>query len=309
MDGKRYCAIIVNYYGADDTLACIDSLNAAASNANVTLSIVVVDNSGEFGSFYSGDGIYIIHTGYNVGLARAWHIGCYNSIAQSADYIMLVNNDITVPLNFFEELESSIRRWGGACAFGPRILYDRDRSRIWSRGGRIKPFFGSVIHFGEGADSESVPRNDFETGHLSGCFLIIKREHFNAVGGVDTRYFFRGEEWDINYKLKKYGIKLIIADRADVFHKVNASHERFSPEMLYYAYRAKVLFAASIQPWWYFPLWYLCSLGYAGLIAPRKFARASGRKYKARILRRVLLMAVLHGWRRGPINPKDFRGE
>ncbi|WP_152606541.1 glycosyltransferase family 2 protein [Aquabacterium sp. NJ1] len=286
-----------------DTIACIQSLIKSAEHSECSLVVLVVDNSGDFPDQYDGP-VTVLKTGFNVGLAGAWYIAQYHHIAQASDYLIFLNNDTQADLAFFDGISKGVQKWGGQCAFGPRIHFSSDPQKIWSRGGRIKRFSASVVHAGEGVPVSKVETGDFETGHLSGCCMIINTESMNDIGGADTNFFFRGEEWDINYRLAQRGVKLVILDEVRLFHHVNGSHDRFDLKMLYLAYRSKMLFAKKIQPFWYFPVWLGLSYFYIIFVAANKFAKLSGRD--ALDIKPVLLKAFKDGLARDKIRIEDY---
>lgn len=295
-----FCVVIVNFHGYDETIRCVDSIIASAQGASAAVKIVIVENSDD--QFDPDDSRYtVFRTGHNVGLAGAWYIGFYSDVCQACDYVIFLNNDTKVADDFIDRLKEGVSRWGPNCAFGPRISYSEEPNRIWSRGGEIRRFPVRVVHHGEGTNGAELKPNDFETGHLSGCCLIVRVAHLNSIGGPDTNFFFRGEEWDINYRLRSAGVKLVLLDHAGVSHDVNGSHNRYSPLMLYYAYRAKVLFAKKILPWWYFPIWFVAGMIFSAVIAPRRFAGASGGDIPR--IRKALLAAFAHGMATNKILP------
>ena len=302
MSLKSFCILIVNYYGVDDTTECVSSLLDSARHVENDVKILIVDNS--FDNFrFSDQSVSILRTGHNVGLSGAWYIGFYSEIAQSCDYVVFLNNDAVVAKDFFRQVQSGCEKWGDDCAFGPRILHASDPDLVWSRGGEIQRYLVKIRHFGENQRADQLETADFETGHLSGCCMIVPTLHLNRIGGPDTNFFFRGEEWDLNYRLSCAGVKLVILDRAEVFHQVNQSHDRFAPKMLYLAYRAKVLFAKKILPWWYFPIWYGLALGYAATVSPVRFARQA--KYARSEIRNALVSAMHDGLRNNKIMPPE----
>lgn len=295
-----FCILIVNYHGREDTVACVASALAAAQKSDTSVKVLVVDNTADEFNF-ADDRVHTLRTGHNIGLSGAWYVGFYSATAQSCDYVILLNNDAVVAEDFFARLQTGIDRWGADCAFGPRIYHAADHGLIWSRGGEIARFTVKVRHFGENTRAEQVETGDFETGHLSGCCMIVRTAHLNRIGGPDTNFFFRGEEWDLNYRLRQAGIRLVILDRAEVFHEINGSHERFNPKMLYFAYRAKVLFAKKILPSWYFPIWFTSAVVFSVVLAAPRFARHS--KYDTPEIRKALTRALYEGLKHDKILP------
>ena len=298
-----FCFVIVNYFGHDDTVACVNSILAARAERDQT-RVLIVDNSGEQFDFCDTD-VTVLQTGHNIGLSGAWYVGFYAEVTQSCDYVIFLNNDATVAPDFIQQLSKGAETWGPSCAFGPRIYYSQDRERIWSRGGEIHRFGVKVVHYGENALASDLVAGDFETGHLSGCCLILRVAHLNQLGGPDTNFFFRGEEWDLNYRIVQAGIKLVILDRAHVYHDVNGSHDRFSPTMLYFTYRAKVLFAKKILPVWYLPIWFVLALVFTHLVTARRFAKAGGRPLA--LVRKSLMSALFEGLNNDKILPPQTK--
>lgn len=45
----------------------------------------------------------------------------------------------------------------------------------------------------------------FDAPITSGCFMFLRRQHFNAVGGFSENYFLYFEDFDLSIKLKKLG--------------------------------------------------------------------------------------------------------
>ena len=304
----KFCAIVVNYKSSKETISCIKSLEKSCSTTKgkVSLSVVLVNNSNEKFNLKDFNDIKIIESGKNIGLSAAWFLGFYNNVAQSCDYIILINNDATVKINFFNNLKKGINKWGGNCIFGPRIYSDKNRDFIWSYGGKINKWIASVKHYEKDLkNSKKDSRNDFETFHLSGCCLIISKKDLEEIGGPNVNYFFRGEEWDLNYRLSKNGKKLILLDELEIYHKINSSHDRYEPKMLYYAYAAKSLFAKTIMPRWYFNLWWILSIPYTLFIATNKFHKNSS--YSKKMIRKYLIKGLFDGKKNAKISSIEFK--
>jgi GT2 family glycosyltransferase len=269
----RFWAIIVNYNNQEETLQAVKHLQrSAAAESNAELLVTVVDNSDR--DFFNATGAFdVVSADGNIGLSPAWCLAFDQRPEADPDYVIFLNNDAVVSDDFFAQLEKGIKKWGRDCAFGPRIYYRDQPDLVWSRGGEISPLAVSVKHFGEGVHKDTLEPGDFETGHLSGCCMIVPYRQLNDIGGPDPNFFFRGEEWDLNYRLGRAGVRLVILDEMSVWHTINASHDRFSADMLYLAYRAKVLFVRKHHPFWWFPIWWMAGLTYSALFAHIKFAR------------------------------------
>ena len=302
----RLFVVVANYNSPLETDACIRSLEEA-DGPLFDQRVVVIDNS-DSGLSYSHPGIQVIRPGENVGLGEAWARGFAFAESERANYCLFLNNDALVTPDFFYEMKRGIDTHGRESVLGPRILTADGSGRVWSRGGTISVWRASVHHLG-GHDDAALPSQDFETGHLSGCCLLAPVELLRRIGGPDGRFFFRGEEWDLNHRLSKIGARLMVCDRARVYHRIGRSHDRFSPRMLYFAYRAKVLFARKHQARLWFPVWYAFGLAYAFSVGPLKFLVWSGRSASwsdLRAMQRALTGAFLDGLGKDRIEGADY---
>jgi GT2 family glycosyltransferase len=301
--------VIANYNSSVETDACLSAICGGAESGLV-LKIVVIDNSDVEPPYHHPD-VRVIRPGTNIGLGAAWARGYLLADSIAADYCVFLNNDAVLDKQFFVEMMAGVETYGERTALGPRIVRADGSGAVWSRGGEISIWRASVFHHGGGLDDASLPRKDFETGHLSGCCIFVPMKLLREIGGPDDRYFFHGEEWDLSHRLRHAGARLVIRDSAIVHHGVSKSHDRLSPRILYFAYRAKVLFAKKHQPPLWFPIWYSIGLSYAALFAPLKFALWSraARSWKTiRSLQGALVRAFVDGLAKRRIEEADYRG-
>lgn len=140
--------------------------------------------------------------------------------------------------------------------------------------GRINKWLAKVTHFSE------LPKhigNYYETEHLSGCFMVLPKKVYEIVK-PDQGYFFRGEEWDLNYSFKQEKFKPRIYPEILINHKENGSHNRFGNKFIYLAFRAKLRFARRVSPLPYF-VWLSIWVSYCAVPGYFYFHTHSGIKY------------------------------
>jgi len=300
--------IIANYNSSAETDACLSAIRET-EDSGFAIRVVVIDNS-DAESPYRHHDATVIRPGKNIGLGAAWTRGYLFADSIAADFCLFLNNDAVLDSRFFVEMKAGVEAYGERTALGPRIVRTDDSGTVWSRGGEISVIRASVSHFGGGLDDAALAVEDFETGHLSGCSVFVPMGLLREIGGPDDRYFFHGEEWDLSHRLRQAGARLIIRDSAIVRHGVSRSHERLSPRILYFAYRAKVLFAQKHQSSIWFPIWYGIGLTYAAILAPLKFAfwsREAGSLTAILSLQKALVRAFLDGVGLRKIEETDYR--
>ena len=137
--------ILINWNGADDTIACLRSLDRAQGDFRV----VVADNGSTDDSIeriskclselsLESD---LLPLGQNWGFAVGNNKGIEYARRYNPDSYMLLNNDTEVEPDFLIRIEKQRRQCADIKIFGPLILYWSDRERIWSCGGKLT--FGS----------------------------------------------------------------------------------------------------------------------------------------------------------------------
>jgi hypothetical protein len=65
-----------------------------------------------------------------------------------------------------------------------------------------------------------------EVDVLTGCFLLVRREAYESVGGFDEAFFFGGEEVDWCLRMRKAGWKRVFTPSARITHLGGASGAR-----------------------------------------------------------------------------------
>ena len=94
---------------------------------------------------------------------------------------------------------------------------------------------------------DEVDRGQFDSprrvDHAPACCLLIRREVFDQIGMMDSRYFTYVEDTDFSYRAKMAGVKLMYIPHATVLHKAHSlTGGLFSPFMMRYTTRNRVYF-------------------------------------------------------------------
>lgn len=220
--------IIVNWNTKDLLLDCIKSL--IETTKKIKIEIIVVDNASSDGSpeavQQNFPRVKIIVNKDNLGFARANNIGIMGSKGR---YICLVNSDIKVINNALDQMISYMDNNPGVGVLGPKTLNAdmtlrkncRKYPSLWNMFCRSLglhvlfpriPFFSDtlMIYF----DHSTIKKVNV----LPGCFLLVRREALNDVGGLDENFFIYGEDKDWCKRFNYSGWDIHFFPSAEVIH-------------------------------------------------------------------------------------------
>ncbi|MDD3643093.1 MAG: glycosyltransferase family 2 protein [Candidatus Krumholzibacteria bacterium] len=215
--------IVLNWNGAAVIGPCLDSLSRVE---RPPLSVIVVDNGSTDGSAATVRERYpwaeLIENGENLLFAGGNNVGIRRALERGASAVLLLNNDTEVDPEFAERLLGAFGDPSTGIA-GPRIYYHDDPRRIWYGGGDFHPLTGVPRHRdirrleGPGAAGAG------ETGWVTGCALLARREVFEQIGLLDPAYRIYCEDVDLCLRASRAGWRIRYEPAARVWHKVSSS--------------------------------------------------------------------------------------
>jgi len=214
--------VILNYNGARHLQQYLPSvLKTDYSN----LRIIVADNCSTDDSLAvlasEFPQVQIIKLSSNYGFT-----GGYIRALEEVDspYLVLMNSDVRVELNWLSEAMNCMRRDEYIAAVQPKILSDQRPTHFeyaGAAGGMIDkwgyPFCRGRL-FDEleedlGQYNESTP-----IFWASGCALLIKNEVYKNAGGLDPVFFAHLEEIDLCWRIQRMGYAIQYAPKSVVYH-------------------------------------------------------------------------------------------
>ena len=234
--------IILNWNGADDTLACLQSLAGAAGE----FVVYVVDNGSaddsvpRIQSWIDENGevnVRLVSLDRNYGFAMGNNKGLEIAAKESPDSYLLLNNDTEVLPDFLVRLQEFSARHPQYRVLTPKINYYYDKQKIWNCGGRL--FFGFRKYFYAGCpDSAVKEKGHIDISFVTGCALFFYPELLNEHGHLLTERFFFGEEdFEFSMRMQKGNIRVACVLDSLIYHKVGASGNRMHrPGKLYLHY-------------------------------------------------------------------------
>jgi len=223
-DATKVVAVVLNWNGTADTIACVRSLVRIEQPG---LEILVVDNGSRSSPaaalLEAGLDVAIVETGVNLGYAGGNNVGIRWAEARGADFVWILNNDTEVDSGALAPLLEAARRSPRCGAFGSRVLRGDDPSRIWVAWGRVT-WRQSLIEL-VGENESDGPRFDAEqeVEWIPGCALLFRSAALADVGGFDEDFFAYHEDVDWAARARRKGWTSRFVPASRVVHHIHGS--------------------------------------------------------------------------------------
>jgi hypothetical protein len=262
-NGPIVSIIVVSYNTQEMTLACIRSVIA---ETQAPYELLVVDNASSDGSAEAiadeFPEITLLAESENHGFAGANNIAAKNARGQ---YILLLNPD-TVVLNSaidklvaFAKAKPEAKIWGGRTVFDDGSLNPTccfQRISLWKLFCRASGI--ALLFRNHRMVSETYGRWKMDEARpvdiVAGCFLLVPRQLWEALGGFDLAYFMYGEEADLCLRAKaQFGAKPHFTPHAQIVHYGGAS-EPVRADRRVRLFKSKMRLIEDHLPKWQRPL-------------------------------------------------------
>ncbi len=234
---------IVSYNTRELTTRCLRSI--LDSGPAAACEILVVDNASTDGSADAIErelpSVRLLRSEVNLGFAAA------NNLARRharGERFLLLNPDTRVRGDAIDRLLAFSLAHPEAGITGGRTLHDDGSLNPWSCRGRPTPWgmfcqaLGLTTAFRmhpwfDPASLGSWQRDSVrEVDVVVGCFLMITRELWDALGGFDPAFFMYGEETDLCLRARVRGFRPMITPDAAVVHHGGASEPVEAPKLV-----------------------------------------------------------------------------
>jgi GT2 family glycosyltransferase len=146
-------------------------------------------------------------------------VTCNNgATAASGDVVILLNNDTLPQRGWLEPLLRLLRDRPDAGAVGGKLVYPDGRLQ---EAGGIVYSDGSTANFGKWQHALDDPLFNYvrEVDYVTGALIATRRDLFNELGQLDTRYRpIYYEETDYCFRLRQQGYKIYYHPESVVIH-------------------------------------------------------------------------------------------
>lgn len=232
--------VILQYNQAEATLKCLESI---LKNNYEDFFVVLVDNCSNEKNFNKikdkeYEKVKVIRNSENSGYGGGNNLGADFAIKNGADFILILNNDTTVPQNIISELVKKARQ-------------DMVLSVPINEG--HETIYGGMYRWlsTEGRHLKSPTQISPPLTYLVGACLFIPKNIWQSVGPIDDNYFLYFEDMDYCARIKKAGFGLNIINSVNISHEVSLSTKKLgNPALFYLHYRNSLIFQSRFAPWY-----------------------------------------------------------
>ena len=225
--------IIVNWNSGKFLQETMQSL--FYKNKDVSFETIIIDNDSDkneesylyLDRVLEYNNVTLVKSDKNLGFAKANNAGM--QIAKGWKFFLL-NPDVIFQDNCIKILSDYLDNNPDVGMVGPKVLSpDGSFQQPCLRG---KPYPKDTLFHLMGL-AKAFPNNEFFNGYalwhldrnqiqecwaLAGCSMMIKREVYDKIGGIDERYFMYQEETDWGIECRKAGYKVIYNPNSVITH-------------------------------------------------------------------------------------------
>ncbi len=245
--------IIVNYNVREFLHHALVSLQKAMKG--IRCEIIIVDNASDDGSIEMVRRrfatVHLIANKANLGFARANNLGLKRARGK---LFLLINPDtivqedtLRVMLKFFAENPDvglagcKILNPDGTFQLACRRSFPRPWVALTKMAG-LSALFPRSRFFGKYNLTYLNPDETYEIDAVSGSFMMIRREAYEQVGGLDEDFFMYGEDLDWCYRIQQAGWKNYYVHSTQIIHYKGESTKRSDLNEIRTFYQAMHLF-------------------------------------------------------------------
>lgn len=279
---SNVCVLLLNWNGADQTIACLESLDQ-----HCDVPVVIIDNGSTDDSIErltqylkstpqadvlitDEDQIKGITQRYkrtlvsnrgNYGYAGGNNVGINYALAAGYDYFWVLNNDIVLEAGALDALLETMES-DPNCGFAASVLvYTNNPSIVQCvGGGMVYPWLGKTKLIGKNANRSELtpglstfPKPDY----VMGASMLISRAMIEKVGPMEHRYFMYSEEVDWQHRATKAGFTHRVSENSFARHGDSGSSKGRSHMFHFYRNRAAIMYNKKFHS---LPIWLVSAL-------------------------------------------------
>jgi len=243
---NKVSIVIVSYNTKDFLRACLASISD--HYPGLLPRVTVVDNASGDGTVSSVETefpeVRLIKNSANLGYARAVNQGIE---ASDTPYVLVLNPDIEVRAGSVENMVTFMDSHGDAGIAGARLVYPDGTLQPSCRTFYTLPvvllrrtFLGKLFPNAKAVRDHLMADWDHKTNRpvdwVIGASMIVRKEAFERVGGMDERFFLYLEDVDWCSRMRKHGYRVYYVADAEMKHHHRRESARLLPDRKFMAH-------------------------------------------------------------------------
>lgn len=209
-------ALILNWCCAHETAACVEQIE---KSDYPNCKILIIDNGSTDGS---GEFLQkrfpkhsFIQTGKNLGYAGANNIGIKYALEHGAQYVWIVNPDVSVGPSSLEKMIDVMIENKEAGIAGPRLCQRYKNETRYQDGAGLDKQRGYVpIHKPEADITSLTKEKTIDADYIVGCSMLLKSEMIKRIGLIREDFFMYREDVELCLRAQKNGWKTVVCTSA-----------------------------------------------------------------------------------------------
>lgn len=221
-------SIVIPHYGDPaPTLKLIESLQTQQEIAPEDIEIIVSDDFSPV-PFPLVERVLVIRRNVNGGFSSAVNTGAWEATGR---WLFILNSDLSISDTFIANMLAQVESRTLALA-SPQVLGHNGKhqwvARKFPTTAHIAwEWFTPLARFKNtdwwhrlvGHDVEACrAKATVETDWVMGACMLIPREIYNRIGGMDERFYMNSEEVDLQRRLAEAGVPRILVPQVSVTH-------------------------------------------------------------------------------------------
>ncbi|HJQ46134.1 MAG TPA: glycosyltransferase [Amycolatopsis sp.] len=214
--------IVVNYRGADDTVACVRALTTELDYPR--LEIICVDNAsgGDDVARIKETGVQVISSAENLGFAGGCNLGARHA---EGTVLAFLNNDARPEKNWARAAVAALAADPTVAAVASKVL-DWDGTGVDFVDAGLT-WFGMGYKRHAGSALADVPAAEHDTAKdvlfATGSAMFVRASVFAELGGFDERFFMFYEDVDLGWRLNLRGWRVRYVPGCLAYHRHHAT--------------------------------------------------------------------------------------
>lgn len=163
--------------------------------------------------------------------------------AVECDYVVLLNSDVEVPESWLKPLVEYMNANPEVSACQPKLLAHHDKQMFeyaGASGGYIDcygyPFCRGRI-FSVVEHDEGQYNNVADVHWATGACMLVRRDVYQRLGGLDARFFAHNEEIDLCWRMRLNGYRIVCIPDSYVYHVGGGTLPQGNPRKTYLNFR------------------------------------------------------------------------